>query len=213
MRKIICIILITSCLAGLKSFSQDEDERPVPDPASIIMKINEFSSRTGTIQADFTQEKEMSFMQETIVSPGRFYFQKEKLLRWEYTGPVIYAIVVNGNRIRISDEGREKDFDAGSNRIFMEISDIMSGMVNGSLLNSDKFRATWFESPAHYIVELVPVATAMKDYLSMIRLEISKQDFSVDGLKMVEKSGDFTRITFRNKQFNEVIPAQIFAVD
>jgi outer membrane lipoprotein-sorting protein len=207
------ILIIFFLAARLNLASQDKEIKPLPDPARTIEQVNAFSQKTNTITADFTQEKELSFMEETILSSGKFYFQKEKLLRWEYTEPFDYTIILNNNRIRIMDEGKNKDFDAGSNRMFIEISDIMSGMVNGSLLNSDKFRATWFESPEHYIVELFPVATAMKDYLSMIRLDISKKDYSVDGLKMVEKSGDFTRITFRNKKFNEAIPAEIFAVD
>jgi outer membrane lipoprotein-sorting protein len=207
------LIVLFSLAVTLNMTAQDKEIKPLPDPARTIEQVNAFSQQTSTIKADFIQEKEMSFMEESVSSSGKFYFQKEKLLRWEYTNPFNYAIILNNNRIRIMDEGKNKDFDAGSNRMFIEISDIMSGMVNGSLLNSDKFRATWFESPEHYIVEMVPVATAMKDYLSMIRLDISKKDYSVDGLKMVEKSGDFTRITFRNKQFNEAIPAEIFAVD
>ena len=53
----------------------------------------------------------------------------------------------------------------------------------------------------------------MKDYLSHIELKINKLDYSVEELKMFEKSGDFTAITFRNKKINETIPAEIFRLD
>lgn len=198
---------------ALTASAQDPGARPLEDPAGAIEKVNAYSQKSNTITADFTQEKEMSFMQETVVSRGRFYFQKEKMLRWEYTEPFEYAIILRNNRIRILDEGKIKDFDAGSNRMFTEIGEIMSGMVNGTLLHSDKFRTRWFESEEQYIVELTPVGTAMQDYLSAIILLLSKKDFSVDGLKMVEKTGDYTRITFHDKKFNETIPASIFNVD
>lgn len=213
MKNVFCFILITICLIGFKTFSQDEAKETVPNPSLIILQINEFSANTKTIIADFSQQKELSFMEETVISSGKFYFQKEKLLRWEYTEPFQYAIILNNERIRIVDEGKNKDFDAGSNRIFVEISDIMSGMVNGTLLSSEKFQSSWFESPEKYIVELLPVATAMKDYLSMIVMEVNKKDFSVDGIKMIEKSGDFTLISFRNKKFNEEIALDIFRID
>jgi len=195
------------------SDAQEKNATPVTDPSKLIEQVNLYSQKTVSITCDFRQEKEMSFMEETVISSGKFYFQKEKLLRWEYTVPFKYAIILNNNRIRIIDEGKSKDFDAGTNRMFLEISDIMSGMVNGTLLKSDKFKAAWFENTDNFVVELVPLATAMSDYLSKIVLDISKKDFSVDGLKMVEKSGDFTKITFRNKKFNEAIPAEIFKVD
>jgi outer membrane lipoprotein-sorting protein len=195
------------------SVAQEKNATPVTDPSKLIEQVNLSSEKTLSITCDFRQEKEMSFMEETVISSGRFYFQKEKLLRWEYTEPFKYAIILNNNRIRIIDEGKNKDFDAGTNRMFLEISDIMSGMVNGTLLNSEKFKASWFETPVNYLVELMPIVSAMKDYLSMIVLEINKKDFSVDGLKMVEKSGDYTHITFQNKKFNEQIPADIFRVD
>jgi outer membrane lipoprotein-sorting protein len=207
------IFIIISLLAVLTSAAQEKNATPVTDPSKLIEQVNLSSEKTSSIISDFRQEKEMSFMEETVISSGKFYFQKEKLLRWEYTVPFKYAIILNNNRIRIIDEGKNKDFDAGSNRMFLEISDIMSGMVNGTLLNSDKFKAIWFETPVTYLVELMPIESAMKDYLSMIVLEINKEDFSVDGLKMVEKSGDFTHITFQNKKFNEQIPADIFRVD
>jgi outer membrane lipoprotein-sorting protein len=212
MKKIITIILFSLIITtGLSA--QDKEIKPLSDPSRAIEQVNAFSQKTVTITAGFKQEKELSFMSETVVSSGKFYFQKEKLLRWEYTEPFDYAIILNNNRIRIIDEGKNKDFDAGSNRMFMEISDIMSGMVNGTLLQSGQFKSTWFESTGEYIVELVPLATGMKDYLSMIILEIDKKDHSVNGLKMVELSGDFTKITFTNKKFNEPIPADIFRID
>ena len=208
------LLFLSLYFLGLNlSIAQENNAVPVKDPAQIIAQVNLFSQKTSTITADFKQEKEMSFMEETVASSGKFYFEKEKLLRWEYLEPFQYAIILNNTRIRIIDEGKNKDFDAGSNRMFLEISDIMSGMVNGTLLNNDKFQATWFESPEKYMVELVPVATAMKDYLSKIVLDINRKDFSVDGLKMVEISSDFTKITFLNKKFNEDIPAKIFRVD
>jgi outer membrane lipoprotein-sorting protein len=120
---------------------------------------------------------------------------------------------VNGERIRIIDEGKAKDFDASANRMFLEISNVMTGMVNGTLLSSDQFSTTWFEAPGYYLARLVPAGTEMKDYLERIELKLNKTDYSVEELKMFEKSGDFTQITFLNKKLNESVPADIFRLD
>jgi outer membrane lipoprotein-sorting protein len=207
------LILYLLWLTSIRSFSQNINETLVSDPAKVADQINLFSRKTTSITADFTQVKEMSFMEEEVTSRGKFYFQKENLLRWEYTEPFAYTIMVNGERIRIIDEGKSKDFETGSNRMFLEISAVMTGMVNGTLLTSSQFTTTWYEAAGSYKAVLVPAGTSMKDYLSSIELNISKQDYSVDELKMFERSGDYTWITFRNKKLNENIPAEIFRLD
>jgi outer membrane lipoprotein-sorting protein len=194
-------------------FSQKTDELPVKDPAKLIERVTLFSQKTNSITAWFIQVKEMSFMEETVTSSGRFYFQKEDRVRWEYTDPFKYAIIINGERMRIIDEGKQKDIDAGSSRMFREISGVMTGMVNGTLLTGGRFAASWLEADGYYKAELIPADDVMKDYLSKIELKLNKTDFSVDELKMVEKSGDYTIITFRNKKLNEKIPADIFRLD
>jgi outer membrane lipoprotein-sorting protein len=210
--KLITFILLFISIS-LTVSSQELKEIPVKDPAYLIGQINQVSAKTTTITADFTQVKEMSFLEEKVTSSGKFYFKKEKQLRWEYTEPFQYVIILNEDRIRIIDEGKSKDFDAGSNRMFLEISEVMAGMVNGTLLNSDQFITTWFEAAGYYKAELVPTGEMMKDYLARIELKLNKSDYSVDELKMFEKSGDYTLITFRNKKLNETIPAEIFRLD
>jgi outer membrane lipoprotein-sorting protein len=205
--------IIVFLLFSLSAYTQESSESLLRDPGVLIAQISDFSQKTTSITADFTQVKEMSFMEEKVISNGRFYFQKEKLMRWEYVEPFAYAIILNGDRIRIIDEGKIKDFDASSNRIFLEISEVMTGMVNGTLLNSNEFMTGWFEAPGYYKAELIPTGEMMKDYLAKIEIKLNKTDYSVEELKMFEKSGDYTLINFRNKKLNETIPADIFRLD
>ena len=207
------IILLGLFLTSLTMKSQDINKIQIINPGEIIQQVNLFSQKTTSITAEFIQEKEMSFMEEKVTSSGKFYFQKENLMRWEYTEPFAYAIILNGERIRIIDEGKVKDFDAGANRMFMEISQVMTGMVNGTLLNSDEFVTTWFEADGYYRAEMVPAGAMMKEYLAKIDLKLNKKDLSVDELKMFERSGDYTAVIFRNKRLNETIPADIFRLD
>jgi len=213
MKLVSLYLLLLSFLTINNSLAQEKKGNPVKDPVKLIEQVNLFSKTINTITADFSQEKEMSFMEEKVISTGKFYFQKEKMLRWEYTEPFKYAIILNGERIRIIDEGKIKDFDTGSNRMFLEITEVMTGMVNGTLLNSSKFTTTWYDVPDFYKAELVPTEKSLQDYLVQIELQINKQDYSVEELKMYERSGDYTQISFRNKKLNEIIPAEIFNLD
>ena len=134
-------IIILVFLAAINVSAQEINATLIKDPSKLIEQINLSSAKTNTITADFSQVKEMSFLEEKAISSGKFYFEKEKKLRWEYTEPFSYAIILNNDRLRIIDEGKSKDFEAGSNRMFLEISNIMTGMVNGTLAE---------QSPIHY---------------------------------------------------------------
>ena len=206
-------ILVLYIMGVLNVFSQEKNTSPIKDLSKLIEQINVASAKTNTITADFSQVKEMSFLEEKAISSGKFYYDKSNKLRWEYTEPFSYAIILNNGRLRIIDEGKSKDFEAGSNRMFLEISNIMTGMVNGTLLSSPQFTTTWSEGPDYYLAELIPAGTRLKDYLSRIELKINNQDFTVDELKMYEKSGDYTEISFHNKKLNETIPVEIFRLD
>ena len=105
------LIVLFSLALTLNMTAQDKEIKPLQDPSRAIEQVNAFSQKTSTITTGFTQEKEMSFMEEKAVSSGKFYFKKERQLRWEYTGPFTYAIILNNDRIRIIDEGKSKDFE------------------------------------------------------------------------------------------------------
>ncbi len=199
------LLLILSAAA----YSQD-DYQPLDDISEFRQKMIETSENTHSISSDFIQLKHLSFLEEDVQSKGKFFFQKENKLRWEYTEPFYYLILFNNDSILIRDNSRTNIYDAASGRMFREINNIMLSMVNGSILESKNFEFEYFQNASGYKLELTPLEENMKEFLSKIRLFINKQDHSVDELYMLERSGDFTHIRFINKQLNEDIPQHIF---
>lgn len=187
-----------------------ENYVPVKDPVRLRQKVIETSQQTNSITSDFIQIKRLSFLEEDVQSEGKFYFQKENQLRWEYSKPYFYLIIFNHDTILIQDENKTNSYDAASNRMFREINNIMLSMVNGTILESKNFDFEYFEDPSTYMLELTPLEEGMKEFLSKIRLFVNKHDYSVDELYMIEKSGDYTHIRFINKSLNEEIPEHIF---
>jgi outer membrane lipoprotein-sorting protein len=196
-------------LSTLGLFAQ-ENYRPLNDIDHFRELMIESSAITSSITSDFVQLKRLNFLEEDVESQGRFYFQKENQLRWEYTEPFFYLIIFNNDTILIQDEHKTNIYDAASGRMFREINEIMLSMVNGTILESDNFEFAYFANDKTYKLELIPLDENMKAFLSMIIIFINKQDYSVDELIMIEKSEDFTRIRFTNKQLNEEIPQHIF---
>ena len=108
--------------------------KSVIDTILLKSKIDNMSKQTNSIESDFTQVKTLSMLSEKITSKGHFWFQKQNNLRWEYSEPYKYTIVINKDKILIKDEDKIKKYDMNSNKVFKEINDIMISCINGNIL-------------------------------------------------------------------------------
>lgn len=191
--------------------------KPVKDTVALKAKIDNMSKNTSSIDSDFTQVKNMSMLSEKITSKGHFWFQhqeagtqKNNNLRWEYTTPYQYTIVINKDKILIKDEAKVKKYDMNSNKVFKEINDIMISCVNGTVLNSNKFKIAYFENENGYKLELLPTQKNMRESLKKINMYFDKNITSVVKLEMQEPGDDLTTIEFSNKKLNAPIAAEKF---
>lgn len=215
MKNFSILILISMCsfLLTIKISADSTDVKIMNDPSSFIKKTMEISKTTTTIESDFTQKKHLSFFSEDVNSNGKFYYKKENLLRWEYVSPFKYIMVMNKDKLYINDDVKTTMFDVNSNKMFSEINDIMISCLNGTILTDNKkFKTSFFEDKATYLVKLSPLSDKMKEYLKQIEILFNKNDLSLSQLKLIELSGDFTTITFRNKKMNHIIPNEKFII-
>lgn len=173
--------------------------------------MKEAALKTSSLTADFSQEKEMTMMEENLISDGKFFFKKEKFLRWEYIHPYRYVIIINNDLITLQDGERTSTFNTQTGKEFREINNLIIGSINGTLLNDDKnFTSSFFDSPDASVVKLKPLSPGLKATLSEIAIWIDKATLTVNKLEMTEVNGDKTRITFSEKQINRPVPDEKF---
>jgi outer membrane lipoprotein-sorting protein len=191
--------------------STAQQYRPLKDTAAFRQKVENMSSSTNNIESDFVQTKDLKVLSEKIISKGHFVFQKKNKLRWQYVSPYSYIIVLSENKVLIKDEDHKvKKYDLSTNKVFKEINDIMLSCVNGEILNSPKFKISYFENDKDYKLELVPNSAAMRESLAKVILYFDKQISSVIRLDMIEKTGDQTKLEFLNKKINAPISPDNF---
>ncbi len=192
------------------SFSQNF--KIVKDTTALKQKIESMSKATESIESDFIQEKNLSMLSEKIISKGHFVFKKENLLRWEYTTPSKYLIVINKGKVVIKDEKKTTKYDMNSNKVFKEINDIMLSCVQGTIFKSNKFKTSYYENDKFYKLELIPQAKNMKETFKKINLYFDKSVTSVTKMEMIESNEDLTSLDFINKKLNAPIAETIFIV-
>jgi outer membrane lipoprotein-sorting protein len=208
--KVLISIIISSVFFNHFLFAQTFS--PLKDVQGFKAKLQEASKVTKTVESDFVQEKSLSVLSDKIISKGQFCFKKENNVRWEYTLPYKYLIIINNDKIFIKDDEHKKQYDAQSNKMFKQINDFMVGCIQGSILSREKeYKITFFENDKNYYVKLVPLAEKMKQIMNEIQIYFDKKDLSVSKLKMVESGGDYTNIEFSNKKLNIDIPDEKFS--
>ncbi len=185
----------------------------IKNPIAFKQKFSEATRNTQSIEASFIQEKTLSILSEKIITKGRFMFKKEKKLRWEYTDPFHYLIILNNGTMSIQDEEKKSKIDIRNNKMFSEINVIIMGCVQGNLFNDEKkFLSSFYEDKGSFMVKMKPLASNMKEYLSEIRIFFDKNNLTVTRLEMQEPSGDYTRINFSGEKINATISDEKFLV-
>lgn len=213
-RKILTIIFIALVVILSDNILADtSDVKALKDPSIFIKKSNELSQSITTIESDFIQKKHLSFFAEDVSSKGKFYFKKENMLRWEYTSPIKYIMVMNQDKFYVKDNNKVTTFDVKSNKMISEINEIMISCIKGNILKNDgQFKISYYENNSIYLVKLAPLSSKMNEYIQRIELYFGKTNFTLTELWMIERSGDYTKISFRNKKINEKIADEIFSI-
>ena len=208
------IFPVFTTMPGITVLSQETGYSPMKDTSRFLKNLEKATSQITSIQSDFIQEKKLDFIDETIISKGKFVFQKDNKIRWEYTSPFEYLIIMNDGKIYINDGNRANEFDANSNKLFQQINYIIAGSIQGTLLNDETLLSReYFENEEFYYVRLTPLSSGIRDFLTDIYLYFDKNDYSVSKLKMVEQSDDYTIIKFSNKIFNQAVSEDKFKKD
>ena len=206
------VLLLTTI--NFFSFAQkSENFVAIKNMKQVEQKLNAHSATLNTIYSDFTQEKHLAYLNDVIISEGKFWFKKENLLRWEYTSPYKYIIAINNGKFTIKDGDDIKAYDINSNKAFQEVNNMIVSSVKGDLLKENKFTVTALKSSDSYLIRLVPNNKEMAKILKTIELYFNISDLNIYKVKMIENEEDYTIILFKNKKINEAIPASIFILN
>lgn len=197
-------------LFTLRLLGQTDAFTPVSDIKKVEETLLRSTQSLKSISSNFVQEKNLEYLSTKIKSEGKFWFKSGTLLRWEYTTPFSYIIIINNGKFKIKDGEKTTTFDVKSNQVFGELNDILINTVNGSLMKSNKFEIEMSENKKSYQVKLNPKLKEMREFLKNIYLYFSKEDLTVFEIKMIETEKNFTSIKFYDKKINKDINNQLF---
>lgn len=190
-----------------------QDLRPVSNTQTVKAAITKASSNIQSLRAEFEQEKHMAQLKEPLRASGSFSFQRPGKIRWEYTTPSSYIIVMNSGKMLVKNGTKVRKFDTAKNKVFAEMNQLMLSFVKGDVFQEGKFSSNIFESTTQYVVKLQPLQSPMKEMLSGgIEMTFDKKDLTVLRVRMVQNATDHTTLQFRKQQLNGALGETLFIV-
>ena len=103
MRRVLLIMVLAVVCLTTHAQTQLSDTQS----QAVMSQLTQAATSMQTMQCRFVQEKTSTMLAEPSVSEGLMYFVAPDKMRWEYTSPYAFALVVNGERIEMTPKRRD----------------------------------------------------------------------------------------------------------
>lgn len=191
-------------------FLSAQDWKPVQVNDPMLSGLRSSLAGMKSIKGDIQQEKTFAFLTEKLISKGVFVYQKESKLRWEFTEPIEYIILINDNTMRLKEEGQEKKFK-GMNQILRQVKEIILGCIDGSIMGNVNYKTVFSTNGTNIRIQLQPKEKNLKEFIKQIDVEFAKAGSILKKVTLTDPSGDMTDIHFSNVKANLKTDEALFA--
>jgi len=172
----------------------------------IMASLTESAASMQSIQCRFVQTKTMAMLAEPTVSEGTMVFVAPDRLRWEYTTPYPFSLVVNGDRIVKVTDGKEEVLSGKSGRMYQGILSMILDSASGKkLFDTSSFDIAMFDDNNCWKAEMTPKRRDMKRMFSQLVFYFDKTTQVISHVEFVEAGGDVTSIRFEDIKVNEEV--------
>ena len=203
------IFIVMLALLATNAWAQN----PLTEAESqkVISALTQAASSMQTLQCRFVQEKTSSMLAEPSVAKGTMHYAASDRMRWEYTEPYVFALVVNGEQIIKVTDGKAETLDGKSSRMYQGMVSLIMGSASGKkLFDASVFDVTLYDDNEFWRAEMTPKRRDMKRMFSQLVFRFDKKTNGISRVEFKDAGGDVTWIRFEDMKLNEVIDDNVF---
>ena len=164
-------------------------------------ELTQTAASMQSLQCRFVQEKTSSMLAEPMVSEGLMQYIAPDKLRWEYTSPYAFALVVDGEHIVREVDGKAEVIDGNSSRMVQGIVNIIMGSASGkNLFDASVFDMVLYDEGDTWRAVMNPKRRDMKRMFSQLVFHFDKKTKGINRVEFKESAGDVTVIRFEEMQ-------------
>lgn len=182
------------------------------DPAVIAQSLQASYDKITSLQASFHQEIYSRMTSRKKEGSGKVVLVKPGLMRWDYETPDTQVFVCDGKRLSMYF-AKENQMLSSSAQQYLE-SDVMYSFFAGT---ADVARDFVISAPLEseqdiddvtYQIRLVPKVSHPQ--IDEIEVWVNRSSYLLHRIKVVDKFGSITDLTFSNIIINQSVPSTIF---
>ena len=188
-------LLLVEAPAGL--FAQTGTPLDAPERQKVEAELTQAAASMQSLQCRFVQEKTSSMLAEPTISEGLMRYVAPDQLRWGYTSPYAFALVVDGERIVRETDGKTEVIEGNSGRIVQGIVNIIMGSASGKkLFDASVFNVELYDEGEQWCAVMNPKRRDMKRMFNQMVFRFDKKTNQISRVEFKELSGDATVIRF-----------------
>lgn len=207
--KLLTLVLLLSCAA----VSAQRKALAPGETATFKEKVATNMQHLQSLESDFVQTKQLSYLEKTIKTTGKLYFKAPRKIRWEYQSPTAYVIIFDDQTMYTDDGVSKKTVDLAAHRRMKGLNDLLMGTVQGSnILDESRFTITYYRQNTDYSAVLVPREKALGKFVKQVELTFDGASLLLKQVLLTDPAGDSTQLTFSNQRKNTSIPEAKFTM-
>ena len=190
-----------------------QTEKPLTETESqrVMAELTKAASSMQTLQCRFVQEKTSSMLAEPSMAKGTMHYAVPDRMRWEYTEPYAFALVVNGEQIVKVTDGKAEVMDGKSSRMYQGMVSLIMGSASGKkLFDASVFDVVLYDDNEFWLAEMTPKRRDMKRMFSQLVFRFDKKTNGISRVEFKDAGGDVTSIQFEDMKLNEAIGEEKF---
>ena len=189
---IVMLALLATSAWAQKPLTEAESQK-------VMAVLTEAAASMHTLQCRFVQEKTSSMLAEPSVAEGTMHFAAPDQLRWEYTSPYAFALVVDGDRIVKVTDGKTEVLDGKSSRMYQGMVGLIMGSATGKkLFDTTVFDIALYDDDTFWRADMTPKRRDMKRMFSQLVFRFDKKTNGISRVEFKDAGGDVTSIRFED---------------
>lgn len=197
MRRYLFILILT--IIGLVAHAQTSLNDA--QGQEVMLQLTEKAASMQKMHCRFVQEKTSSMLAEPSVAEGIMDYTAPDQLRWEYTSPYAFALVVEGERITKITDGQSEVLEGNANRMYQGMVNLIMGSASGQkLFDTSVFVVVLTDDGDCWKAVMTPKRRDMKRLFKVLVFRFNKETNTISRVQFVEPGGDVTSIRFEDIQ-------------
>ena len=177
----------------------------------VIALLTKAAASMQSMRCRFVQEKISAMLAEPSVAQGTMHYAASDRMRWEYTAPYAFALVVNGERIVKVTDGKAEVLEDNAGRMYQGMVGLIMGSASGKkLFDTTVFDIVLYDDNGFWRADMTPKRRDMKRMFSQLVFRFDKKTNGINCVEFVEAGDGVTLIRFEEIKLNEKIGEEQF---